>query len=613
MENRVKVAALLSNWNIEQGILMTLSAHMPNFAKVENQEAPADAPSYARYNFNDATFTDFRGDTANRVLPGGDLNDVYNAYLDMIADYAHQVNGAVLFRPLHENTGSWFWWGAAFCDAETYKNLYRYTVEYLRDEQNVHNFIYLYGPGSEAESVEDYVERYPGDAWVDMVGFDMYHADPVPGDGWLEQFEEELTIVNDFATAHSKLIAVTETGAARSAPVGGDSTTALLKSGNEYVNWYQDVQEIVSKKSNASYMLTWNNFSTTSGFYTPYVVSTKRDGTLHGHELMDSFIDYFNDPRSVFAVNQRDVIGGSAISATATAAGDLTGYFVSPVAGARILEETTITARVTGAGAGASVQFVLTGADGTVMLNAARTSGAYYSATLSQAQLDALGVSSGGKLKLLVDGKALTEQLGIFKIPAPVADPYVVDDFESYLGVEALMLREWTTNKASGSAIDLTLTNTAGQAQNGYAMKLTYSEQSGGWAGATISKEANWSDRNALQFWTVPDANAQKVVIQLTAGDTVYEVYLNDYADYAKNAGKPVLVTIPFAEFVARDIDGQPKGGLAADAGSLGSFGIWVNAVDNAAFHGDTVSGSIWYDNIRAVTSDATAVTILTP
>ena len=80
----------------------------------------------------------------------------------MVADYAHQVDGAVLFRPFHENTGSWFWWGAAFCDEQTYKSVYKYTVEYLRDEKNVHNFLYVYGPGSEAASVEEYASRYPG-------------------------------------------------------------------------------------------------------------------------------------------------------------------------------------------------------------------------------------------------------------------------------------------------------------------------------------------------------------------------------------------------------------------------------------------------------------------
>ena len=74
----------------------------------------------------------------NQILPGGKYNKVYTAYLDMIADYAKQVKSAVLFRPFHENTGSWFWWGAAFCDPETYKNIFRYTVEYLRDTKNVH-------------------------------------------------------------------------------------------------------------------------------------------------------------------------------------------------------------------------------------------------------------------------------------------------------------------------------------------------------------------------------------------------------------------------------------------------------------------------------------------
>lgn len=108
----------------------------------------------------------------NQILPGGKYHAVYNAYLDMIADYAKQVKTAIVFRPFHENTGSWFWWGAAFCDAETYKNVYRYTVEYLRDTKKIHNLIYAYSPSnSGAGTVSDFELRYPGDAWVDMVGF----------------------------------------------------------------------------------------------------------------------------------------------------------------------------------------------------------------------------------------------------------------------------------------------------------------------------------------------------------------------------------------------------------------------------------------------------------
>ena len=82
-----------------------------------------------------------------------------------------------------------------------------------------------------------------------------------------------------------------------------------------------------------------------------------------------------------------------------------------------------------------------------------------------------------------------------------------------------------------------------------------------------------------MQFWTVPDGNQQKTVIQITANGNVYVYYINLNQDYC-NAGKePVLVTIPFALFVARDIAGNPAGGLALDKGAITSVGLWVNAI----------------------------------
>ncbi|MCI8740932.1 MAG: hypothetical protein HFG10_12670, partial [Oscillibacter sp.] len=38
----------------------------------------------------------------------------------------------------HENTGSWFWWGAAFCDEQAYINLFRYTVDYMKELNSVY-------------------------------------------------------------------------------------------------------------------------------------------------------------------------------------------------------------------------------------------------------------------------------------------------------------------------------------------------------------------------------------------------------------------------------------------------------------------------------------------
>ena len=282
------IAAALTNFNIRNGAIATLSLHTPNLSMVEKTAAPSGAPSYAGYNFSGYTPGVLTGDVMNQILPGGAYNTEFTAYLDMVADYAKQVDGAILFRPFHENTGSWFWWGAAFCDAQTYKSVFKYTVEYLRDDKDVHNLLYVYGPGSEAANVEEYAERYPGDGYVDMVGFDMYHDNPTQEDSFITNFTKELNVVESFAKAHGKLVAVTETGV-RHDVQEGDNQTALKKNGNARLDWHQEILDAV-KASEASYYLVWANFSEKDGFYTPYVKTVKEDGVKHGQEMMDNFI-----------------------------------------------------------------------------------------------------------------------------------------------------------------------------------------------------------------------------------------------------------------------------------------------------------------------------------
>ncbi|SFR96223.1 Carbohydrate binding module 27 [Anaeromicropila populeti] len=300
----VQAAAALTNYNIEAGAIITLSAHMPNFSLVKESGNYDGEHSYSRYDFSGYTPNTVTGDVMNQILPGGKYHDEFTAYLDMIADYAKQVKGTILFRPFHENTGSWFWWGADFCSTEVYQNVFRYTVEYFRDIKEVHNFIYVYGPSCEAASTEEYAERYPGDEYVDMVGFDMYNINPSNDDTWFRDFEKEVTIVQEFARQHNKLFAITETGAATSSPDAGDNQTALHRSGNEQLDWYQNMMSVAAA-SDASYFLVWANFSERDGFYTPYVKAVNEDGSLYGHEMLDYFIDFFNYPNSMFAVNQK--------------------------------------------------------------------------------------------------------------------------------------------------------------------------------------------------------------------------------------------------------------------------------------------------------------------
>ncbi len=603
IEKNVIAAAALTNYNIRNGAIATLSLHMPNFSSV-SKTGNDTGVSYAEYNFSGYTPNLLTGDVMNQILPGGAYNDAFCAYLDMVADYAHQVNGAVLFRPFHENTGSWFWWGAAFCDEQTYKSVYKYTVEYLRDEKNVHNFLYVYGPGSEAASVEEYAARYPGDGYVDMVGFDMYHSNPQQGDSFVTNFTKELQIVDDFAQAHGKLVAVTETGTSHDV-AEGDNQTALLKKDNARPDWHQEILNAV-KGSNASYYLVWANFGEKDGFYTPYVKSVKEDGTKHGHEMMDSFIRFFNQDNSIFAVNQKAALEQmKTVSIQAKSTATQSGYIVSPVAGNRILEAIELTARVSGVTDTDQVTFVLSGKDKNITLQAQITDG-YATAQLDQETLNELG-EAVGTISLVMNGTTIDTIRATFNIPEPEQDPYEIDGFENYYGVDTMLTKNWTTNKATGSSITISLSRDYSY-EGEYVMKFEYAETSDGWAGATISKEVDWTDCDALQFWTVPDGKQQKTVIQITAGGNVYEYYMNLNDAYCEAGTEPVLVTIPFALFVARDIAGNPAGGLENDKNSITSVGLWVNAIaGSAAIDEDNmVRGTIYYDGITAVKSGKT-------
>jgi mannan endo-1,4-beta-mannosidase len=353
-------------------------------------------------------------------------------------------------------------------------------------------------------------------------------------------------------------------------------------------------------------MLLWANFSKKDGYYTPYVDKVNEDGTLHGHEMLDNFISFYNDSRTIFANDQKGALAavdGSVITA-ASAADGLQGYFIAPIAGKRVLNETTLSAKLS-AETDEEITFVLQGKNGTVVLPA-ELDGKTASAKLDEATLEKLGASIDGTIQLCAGERVLQTISVIFNIEEPVEDPYEVDGFENYYGLDSLLTEKWIGNHAAESGIEVSL-NEEKACDGDYAMQFSYQETSDGWAGVTIAKETDWSDCNALSFYTIPDGKNQKTVVQITANNTVYEVYLNQYADYAGDTdGTPLLVTIPFADFCERDTEGNPTGGLAADASAVTSVGLWVNAIAGSDAIGEdgTVAGVIIYDKIVAVSTD---------
>lgn len=85
------------------------------------------------------------------------------AYLKLLKD----AGIPVLWRPLHEAAGGWFWWGT---DADAFKALWKYMFNYLKAE-GIDNLIWVWT----SQTGDD--NWYPGDAYVDIVGRDLYGDD----------------------------------------------------------------------------------------------------------------------------------------------------------------------------------------------------------------------------------------------------------------------------------------------------------------------------------------------------------------------------------------------------------------------------------------------------
>ncbi|MCC2600759.1 glycoside hydrolase family 26 protein [Sphingobacterium sp. FBM7-1] len=155
------------------------------------------------------------------ILPGGVHHHAYLGWLSRIGDFFLQLkdeNGAfipVVFRPYHEHTGSWFWWGADQCTAEEYKALWRMTVAYLRETKHIHHLLFCYSPAA-VKSEAEFMERYPGDDVVDMVAFDCYvqRKESISDDlkTYKRQMEVNIDIVTSVAEKTRKIAAIGETG-----------------------------------------------------------------------------------------------------------------------------------------------------------------------------------------------------------------------------------------------------------------------------------------------------------------------------------------------------------------------------------------------------------------
>ena len=151
------------------------------------------------------------------ILPGGENHERYKKDLQKVAEFSSSLRDdegkliPFIFRPFHEFDGEWFWWGAAYNEPEEFKTLWKFTVRYLRDTLNVHNILYAFSPDIKFNSKEDYLLRYPGDDYVDILGFDDYE-DFKYDEKRTDEARKRIRIVGTLANEKKKPCALTEVG-----------------------------------------------------------------------------------------------------------------------------------------------------------------------------------------------------------------------------------------------------------------------------------------------------------------------------------------------------------------------------------------------------------------
>ena len=210
----------------------------------------------------------------------------FNIWLDRLADFALNLKGAdganipVILRPFHEHTQSWSWWGSTCTTSGQFIALWQYTIDYLKDEKGVHNFIYAISPQMDsAKKVEDFYYRWPGDDYVDFLGMDSYQGINN------NVFVNNLRALSSAAMNKKIPSGVTETG------VEGFSKA-------DY--WTTNILAPMTGRK-VSMVITWRNK------YDPAEEGSHYFSVFKGHVSERDFITFYENPLTYFAEDLPDM------------------------------------------------------------------------------------------------------------------------------------------------------------------------------------------------------------------------------------------------------------------------------------------------------------------
>ncbi|MEI8194856.1 MAG: glycosyl hydrolase, partial [Phycisphaerae bacterium] len=161
---------------------------------------------------------------ANCTTPGTTEYNAVMTDLNLVANDIQVLqnhNIPIIFRPLHEIDGGWFWWTDASNPANTV-NLYKLIYNYMTNTRGLNNIIWDWssGCGSGLPPTSATNNFYPGSQYVDIIGADPYGRNFADDNVYFNSLWNALSSIDS-----TKMLALAECGAVPNASLMQQSVT----------------------------------------------------------------------------------------------------------------------------------------------------------------------------------------------------------------------------------------------------------------------------------------------------------------------------------------------------------------------------------------------------
>ncbi|GEO20896.1 glycoside hydrolase family 26 protein [Cyclobacterium qasimii] len=246
---------------------------------------------------NPLTGGDSWDNSSNQVVKeilteGSATNSKYKGWLDRLAAFMVELKDEegdlipIIFRPYHEHTQTWSWWGSSATTQDEFIDFWKFTVDYLIQDKGVHNLIFAISPQLDSPSTLDrLLYRWPGDDYVDFIGMDSYHGTNTAS------LATNVSNLESLGKQKMKPVGITETG------IEG----VRDGSGNEYSKYWtkEMLTPIIGK--DISMVIMWRNK------YDPTQQGHHYYGPWAQHSSAADFKEFYNSSFTLFSKDLPDM------------------------------------------------------------------------------------------------------------------------------------------------------------------------------------------------------------------------------------------------------------------------------------------------------------------